>query len=97
MRGTGVTAVAVCPGTVHTGFAEAGSIPIDRITGVSLVTVRIDRVVRDTMDAIDQNTQVVAPGFGNRMATVLGRLFPRWVIRWVLGRLMARNYRRVSG
>ena len=97
LLGTGVTAVAVCPGTVHTGFAKAGSIPIDRITGVNLITVSVDRVVQDTLDAIARNRHVVAPGLGNRLATALGRLFPRWAVRWVLGRSMAREYRRVSG
>ena len=97
LLGTGVTAVAVCPGTVHTGFAAAGAIPIDRITGVNLITVSVEEVVQDTLDAIERSRQVIAPGLGNRLATALGRIFPRWVVRWVLGRSMAREYRRVSG
>ena len=97
LRGTGVTAIAVCPGTVHTGFAAAGAIPIDRITGVRFITVGIDRVVSDTLDAIERGTQVVASGTGNRIATALGRLFPRWIVRFVLGRLMAREFRRLTG
>ena len=97
LRGTGVTAVAVCPGTVHTGFAAAGAIPIDRITGVRFITVGVDRVVSDTLDAIERGTHVVASGTGNRIATAFGRLFPRSIVRFVLGRSMAREFRRLTG
>ena len=97
LKGTGVSMVNVCPGTVHTGFAAAGNIPLDQIAGVSLVTVSIDAVVKQTISAIEHRTCTVTPGIGNRLGACTGRLVPRGLVRTLLGYVMRRNQRVITG
>lgn len=96
LKGTGVSMVNVCPGTVHTGFAAAGNIPLDRMAGVSLVTVGIDTVINQTLWAIKNRTCTVTPGLGNRIGASTGRLIPRGLLRTILGYVMRRNQRAIS-
>lgn len=97
VRNSGVRVVTVCPGTVHTGFAQAGAIPLAHMTGVPFLTVSLDAVVDGTMAALQKGHTVTRPGLGNWLATAFGRLVPRAVVRRVLGWVMRRDYRRISG
>lgn len=93
VRGSGVRVIAVCPGTVATGFAAAAGVPIDAIPGVSLVSHSMQAAVHAVLDAINKNTTVAVPGLGNRLGSIMAALSPRALVRRLLGIAMTRAFR----
>jgi short-subunit dehydrogenase len=83
LRPTGVTATALCPGPVDTGFAEAAGLSAEEFTGSipSFMVVSAAEVARRAVAGMDANKAVVIPGLGNRATAVAGRLAPR---RWLV-------------
>ncbi len=61
LRGTGVTATAVCPGPVHTEFGEAGGFggADDKIP--EPLWLDAERVARDALRAVEHGDRVVVP------------------------------------
>jgi short-subunit dehydrogenase len=77
LRGTGVTATALCPGPVRTEFHEVAGIRSGRFPpGVSA-----PRVARCGWRAMERGRVIVVPGLVNRMLIFLVRLMPRFVVR----------------
>jgi hypothetical protein len=78
-RGTGVTVTALCPGPTRTdfgrraGFAAAGAVD-------DFGTMDAEAVARAGYDGFRAGARVVAPGWKNRAAMVLGRLLPRGLV-----------------
>jgi short-subunit dehydrogenase len=82
LRGSGVTATALCPGPVKTGFGEAAGIS-DEDAEAALPPVMwktADEVARSGVDGLSAGKGVVVPGGLNRVAGVLYRLAPRDLI-----------------
>jgi uncharacterized protein len=77
LRGTGVTATAVCPGPVRTEFGESGGFggADDRIPGFMWLTA--DRVAEEALDGLESGERVVIPGPVNRVAALYGQHLPR--------------------
>lgn len=77
LRGTGVTATAVCPGPVRTEFGESGGFggADDRIPGFMWLSA--DRVAEDALDGLESGERVVIPGPVNRVAALYGQHLPR--------------------
>jgi short-subunit dehydrogenase len=79
VRGTGVRAIAVCPGPTATEFAQVvgathgpGFIPKETPEGV----------VAATWDALDRGRPRVATGWLAKITTVSASIFPRRVVVW---------------
>jgi hypothetical protein len=86
LRGTGVTATALCPGPVHTGFADTagfdeGADPLPKIMWVD-----VKSVAKAAVDGMDRGRLVVIPGAVNRAASVLSHMTPRTVLLPILAR-----------
>ena len=82
LRPTGVTATALCPGPVETGFAEAAGMT-DAEAAESLpkvMWVPAAEVARQAVAGLDANKAVVIPGLTNRMASTFGWLSPRGML-----------------
>ena len=82
LRPTGVTATALCPGPVATGFAEAAGVTDDQ-AGESLpkvMWVAADEVARQAVAGLDADKAVVIPGLPNRLASAFGWLSPRGML-----------------
>ncbi|MDT5095693.1 MAG: uncharacterized protein QOH60_5056 [Mycobacterium sp.] len=82
LRGSGVTATALCPGPVKTGFGEAAGVS-DEFFEAALPSVlwqTADQVARAGIDGLAAGKGVVVPGGFNRAAGVLYRLAPRDLI-----------------
>ncbi len=82
LRPTGVTATALCPGPVATGFAEAAGMTDDQ-AGESLpkvMWVAADEVARQAVAGLDADKAVVIPGLPNRLASAFGWLSPRGML-----------------
>jgi short-subunit dehydrogenase len=80
LRGTGVTATAVCPGPVRTEFGEQGGFggADERIP--EPMWLEADKVARDALRAVERGDRVVVPGAGNQIAALWGQHLPRSVL-----------------
>jgi short-subunit dehydrogenase len=90
LRGTGVTAAALCPGPVRTAFGEAAGIPQDEAEKSlpKYLWKEADGVARAAVDGLASGKGVIIPGAPNRIAAVFNHHLPRRLIT----RLVARNH-----
>jgi short-subunit dehydrogenase len=77
LRGTGVTATAVCPGPVRTEFGESGGFggADDRIP--SFMWLSAERVAKSALEGLESGDRVVVPGSMNQVAALSGQHLPR--------------------
>ena len=80
LKGTGVTATALCPGPVkteftdqHAGFAEAESTP-------EFIWMSAEDCARAAVKGLERGKRVVVPGVGNRIGALAGQHAPRSVL-----------------
>lgn len=74
LRGTGVTATALCPGVTPTGFqerAQVGNMPLTRYGVLSA-----EKVAADGYQALLRGKRVEVPGFFNKLLVLSTRLTP---------------------
>lgn len=78
LRGTGVSATALCPGPVDTGFGEAaGFDKADAEAALPQVMwIPADKVAQAGIDGLAAGKAVVVPGRLNRIAAALFRIAP---------------------
>ena len=85
IRGTGVRALALCPGPVATEldmFAHN-----EGLLG-KLPALTAEQVVKAGLRALDQGRVVKIVGFLNRFPPFMGRFAPRWAMRRLMGALV---------
>jgi short-subunit dehydrogenase len=88
LRGTGVTATALCPGPVRTEFQEKAQRPGGKPDDApSAVYVPVEQVVRDALAAIESDKPLVIPGPLMKLGMFLVRITPMSILRvaWRLG------------
>ena len=87
LRGTGVTATAVCPGPVRTEFGEQGGFggDDDRIPGFAWISA--EKVAEDALDALESGDRIVVPGALNQLAAMYGHYLPRSVLLPIVRRV----------
>ena len=90
LKGTGVSATALCPGPVRTEFAEtAGFGASEAEMGLPKVMwVSAEAVARAGIEGVEKNKAVVIPGAANSAGAVLSRLTPHGL----LVPLLAKNH-----
>jgi hypothetical protein len=94
LKGTGVTATALCPGPVATEFVEAAGFKKSKEQmGPSLMWSSAHDVAKAAIEGAEKGKRVVVPGIGNRASATFGQHAPRM---FLLGPF-ARAYRRVIG
>jgi hypothetical protein len=88
LRGTGVTATALCPGPVDTGFgARAGFSKQDAEAALpSFLWVDAAAVAKAGVDAMDHGRLVAIPGVANRVAAAVAQVTPRSLLLPILTR-----------
>lgn len=88
LRGTGVTATALCPGPVDTGFgAAAGFSKEDAENALPAVMwVPATEVAKAGVDGMAKGRLVVIPGVANRVGAALSQVAPRSVLLPILAR-----------
>ena len=79
LTGTGVRALAVCPGFVRTEFHERAGIDVDRSSDTWWLEV--DRVVDAAMRDLRRGTVVCVPGAAYKGIVTATHLLPRDVVR----------------
>jgi short-subunit dehydrogenase len=85
LRGTGVTVTALCPGPVHTEFNQVARRNPNRRdkSGPEFTHVSVEEVVRAGLHAVEHDKPLVVPGVIMKIAMLLVRLTPMWVLRLV--------------
>jgi uncharacterized protein len=78
LRGSGVHALALCPGPVPTGFQATASIPSGAM--LSIATLDAHTVVERALDAYAARAVIKTPGLVNSVQTVASKLLPRALI-----------------
>lgn len=88
LRGTGVTATALCPGPVDTGFAEAAD-----AEGVKAFDMAADAatVARKGYEAMLGGDVIHVPGLANKVAVQLPRFLPRKLVTMVSKKTMEKG------
>lgn len=88
LRGTGVTATALCPGPVHTGFGAAAGFQHGEAESAlpSFMWVDAAHVARAAVDGMDRGRLVVIPGPANRVAAAFAQITPRTLLLPILAR-----------
>ncbi|KGN41552.1 SDR family NAD(P)-dependent oxidoreductase [Knoellia aerolata] len=79
LRGTGVTATALCPGFTRTEFHERADVDMSRLP--DLAWLDAPRVVRDALADVDRGKVVSVPGRRYKVAVAALRLLPRPLVR----------------
>ena len=86
LRGTGVTATALCPGPTRTDMAEA----FTQMELANWLFAEARDVAQEGFDACRSGEVIRVPGIGNQMLVNWSQYQPRWLVR-ALGGLTARR------
>jgi uncharacterized protein len=88
LRGTGVSATALCPGPVDTGFGEAAGFSKEEAEAAlpRIMWKPVDQVAQAGIDGLAAGKAVVVPGRVNRVAAALFRVAPPELLLPVLAR-----------
>ncbi len=89
LKADGVRVCALCPGPVPTEFNARAGVP--RGYFPAALTLPPDEVARAGYEGFMGGHRIVVPGRANRIATLLPRLLPRWLILAATGWLWARH------
>ena len=81
-RGCGITVTTLCPGPVHTEFAEVADREHQKQKSRnSLVHVPVEKVVRVSLEAIERDKALIIPGLAMKIAMTITRAIPLSVLR----------------
>lgn len=86
LRGTGVRAMALCPGPVHTEFADVAGVQ-DYMDLAKPMAMSAQKCVSSALRAFDRGNAVCVPGAINSAVALGPRLAPRVVVRKVTGQI----------
>lgn len=88
LRSSGVSATALCPGPVETGFEDRAGIDHEQSTKAlpSFMWVPADEVARAGVAGLDKGRGVVIPGAANLVGAYGARLMPKSLLVPVLAR-----------
>jgi len=86
LKGSGVTATALCPGPVHTGFGERAGFSKEQAEQAlpAVMWVDAEAVAKAAVEGLDRGRMVVIPGAANRVAAAVAQVTPRSLLLPVL-------------
>lgn len=98
LHGSGVHAIALCPGPVETEFGQMAARPDGRRKFAPPGFLCVDKadVVRKTLDAMAAGRGRVIPGVLVRLPMLLVECTPRWLLRFIFN-LASGDFRRERG
>ncbi len=88
LRGTGVRAMALCPGFTRTEFQERAGIDARRVPSVAWMSA--EAVVDSALAALARGEVIHVPGGLNRMMRNGMHLVPRWIAARVVAQASRR-------
>ncbi len=86
LRGTGLHVTALCPGPTWTEFMDVAGLGHPPL--FDYFSMQADRAARAGHGGFRRNRSVVIPGFGNKLGTLLVRIFPRTLVPRVVRRII---------
>jgi short-subunit dehydrogenase len=86
LRGRGVRAIAVCPGTTRTEFFRAAGLGDDLVSSSTVMTS--DQVAETALRALAAGKACVVPGLGNKLYTFAGARLPKRVSARIAGKML---------
>lgn len=86
LHGTGVTATALCPGPVETGFADAAGIENFDSALPRVLYQSVAAVAKTAVDGLARGQLVAIPGFANRATAAVSQVTPRSLLLPILRR-----------
>ena len=88
LRGSGVTATALCPGPVHTGFGETAGFAKDDAESAlpRFMWETPEAVAKNAVDAMAKGRVVAIPGAANRIGAMFAHLTPKRLLVPILAR-----------
>ncbi|HEV8065697.1 MAG TPA: SDR family oxidoreductase [Acidimicrobiales bacterium] len=88
LRGSGVTATALCPGPVATAFGQTAGFTQEEEQAAlpRLMWVSAAEVAKVGVEALDRGQAVAIPGTANRLAAVMAHLTPNTLVVPILAR-----------
>lgn len=87
LEGSGVRAMALCPGPVRTGFQAAAGI---QRPGLPIAVLTAQRTVAEALAAYVRGEHVFVPGLVNTLQVRAARLLPSALTAWATKRTMQR-------
>jgi uncharacterized protein len=89
LKGTGVSATALCPGPVRTGFGPTAGFSEDEFDAAlpSVMFVEASDVARAAVDGMARGRRVVIPGVANRVGAAFAQVTPRALLLPLLARV----------
>ncbi len=86
LRGTGVTATALCPGPVETGFGERAGFTDEEAHNALPGVMWVDAVdvAKAAVAGMDKGKMVVIPGLANRVGAMFSQVAPRSLLLPIL-------------
>ncbi|HEY3499203.1 MAG TPA: SDR family oxidoreductase [Polyangiaceae bacterium] len=87
LEGTGVRAMALCPGPVRTGFQAVAGISKP---GLAMAELTSERTIARALVAYERGERLCIPGFVNGAQSVAARILPRSLLTWATVRTMKR-------
>jgi short-subunit dehydrogenase len=91
LRGSGVTATALCPGYVHTEFHGRAGIRMERLP--EWVWLDADELVAQCLRDVERGRSISVPGRLYKLAVVAQRHLPLRLVEWFAGGRMRRRHR----
>lgn len=85
LKGTGVTATALCPGWVRTEFHDRAGIKATNLPGI--VWIPADQLVHEALEDAEKGRVISIPTLKWKAAIQLAQRGPRGFIRWFSGKL----------
>ncbi len=79
LKGTSVTATALCPGFVHTEFHQRGGVDTSMWPGVTFLNP--EDVVAEALAAVRRGAVISTPSLRYKVVAGTARVAPRWAIR----------------
>jgi short-subunit dehydrogenase len=96
LRETGVGVTCICPGTTQTGFFDRGGFDHRRSEFLKMGASAAD-VAEECVSAIAKRKRFFVPGFGNRIASAVQRMFPARFLARMLGKYMKPGAKPTTG
>ena len=88
LRGTGIRALAVCPGPTATSFFERAGLGAGPPPGGTAQSS--DQVVRQSLAALAAGRALVVTGWRNRVISAVSSSLPKPLAAWIAARVLAR-------
>lgn len=85
LKGTGITLTILAPGPTKTGFASRANVEKSRIFSHGLLNPTM--VAKLGYDGLMRGEYIIFPGLKNKLASIVGRVFPHSFLGKIIGRL----------